>query len=85
MQELENEIVALIDKLEKANPLDGSTEQITIHHLRRLITALENAEETETNQGKIAELEQFYESSVPWCSQLSKDIEKIVIIYQEQR
>ena len=83
MNELKKEIVALVDKLDKSNPIDGSLEQITIYHLAGLMAALENAVETETLQRRITELEQFYTSSVPWCSQLSKVIEKIIIMYQE--
>ena len=84
MNELKNEIVALIERLEKSNLINGSTEQAATKHLKGLMVALENAEETEMIKGRIADLEQFYASSIPWCSQLSKDIEKIIIIYQEQ-
>ena len=84
MDELRNEIAALLNKLEKSNPLDGSTEHITITHLNRLMSALQNTAETGTLQSRISEMEQFYASSVAWCSQLSKDIEKIIIIYQDQ-
>ena len=84
MNELKNEIIALIKKLENSNPIDGSTEHVTTIHLKRLMTALQNEAETETLQHGIAELEHFYATSVAWCSQLSKDIEKIIIIYQEQ-
>ena len=84
MNELKNEIVALIIKLENSNPIDGSMEHITTIHLKRLMTALQNEAEIEALRRKIAELEQFYATSVAWCSQLSKDIEKILIMYQEQ-
>ena len=84
MDELKNEIAALLDKLEKSNPIDGSPEHVAIIHLNRLVTALQSTAETGTLQSRISELEQFYASSVAWCSQLSKDIEKIIIIYQEQ-
>ena len=84
MIKLKNEIVALIDKLDKSNPIDTSIEQITISHLNGLLAVLENAEDAGAHRERFAELEQFYASSVAWCSQLSKDIEKIIIIYQEQ-
>ena len=83
MNELTKEIVALIEKLERQNPIDGSTERITITHLTGLLPVLENAEDPEVLVSRFAELEQFWLSSLAWCSQLSKDVEKIIITYQE--
>jgi hypothetical protein len=84
MNELLNEIVALIDKLEELNPIYGSNEQITVDHLKRLKDTLRNTNDIRTLAPAFASLEQFQVSSVAWCSPLSKDIEKIIIIYQEQ-
>ena len=83
MNELLNEIVALIDKLEELNPICGSNEQITVDHLKTLKDALGNTNDMKTLTPAFASLEQFQVSSVAWCSQLSKDIEKVIIIYQE--
>ena len=85
MNELGKEIAALIDRLEKLNSPAGSTEHTTVSHLKRLMAGLENSEDAKTLEPGIAELEQFWLSSVAWCSQLSKEIEKIIIIYQELR
>ena len=84
MNELKQEIVALIKKLENSDSIGGSTEQITAHHLNGLLAAMQNAEDPGALARRFAELEQFWLSSVAWCSQLSKDVEKIIIIYQEQ-
>ena len=83
MDELKKEIGALIEKLEKSNPIDSSTEQITISHLTGLLAAMENADDPNALAPRVADLEQFWLSSVAWCSPLSKDVEKIIIIYQE--
>ena len=83
MNELMNEIVALIDRLEKLNPIYGSHEQITVDPLKRLRDALINTNDIRTLKPAFASLEQFQVSSVAWCSPLSKDIEKIIILYQE--
>ena len=83
MDELTKQIAALIEKLEKSNPIDGSTEQITTSHLTGLLAAMENAEGPGALAPRFADLEQFWLSSVAWCSQLSKDVEKIIITYQE--
>ena len=83
MKELLNEIVALIDKLDKLDPIYGSHEQIAVDYLKRLKDALGTTNDIRTLEPAFAGLEQFQLSSVAWCSPLSKDIEKIIIIYQE--
>ena len=83
MDELTKQIAALIEKLEKSNPIDGSTEQITTSHLTGLLAAMENTENPGALAPRFADLEQFWLSTVAWCSQLSKDVEKIIITYQE--
>lgn len=83
MNELFGEIVELIDKLEKTNPIYGTNEQIAADHLRRIRDALAKTDDLKTLGPAFAGLEQFQVSSVAWCSQLSKDLEKIIIIYQE--
>jgi hypothetical protein len=84
MNEFYSEMVALIDKLEKTIPSEGSTEQITLSLLKGLGIAAENTDDTNALEARVAELEQFWASSVAWCSVLSKDIEKIIILYREQ-
>ena len=44
----------------------------------------ENTGDARALQMGIAELEKFWVTSVNWCSELSKDIEKIIILYREQ-
>ena len=83
MNELKNEIAALIEKLEKSNPIDSSAEQITTSHLKGLLAAMESADDPSTLAPRFVDLEKFWLSSVAWCSQLSKDVEKIIMIYQE--
>ena len=85
MNELGKEITALVDRLDELNAPEGSAEHTTNSHLKRLMTDLENSEDAKSLDTGFAELEQFWLSSVAWCSQLSKDIEKIIIIYQELR
>jgi hypothetical protein len=85
MNKLGKEITALVDRLEKLNSPEGSTEHTTKNHLKRLMVDLENSEDAKTLDTGFAELEKFWLSSVAWCSQLSKEIEKIIIIYQELR
>jgi hypothetical protein len=83
MKELTKEIVALIEKLEKQNPIDGSAQQVITSHLKSLLAAMKDAEHPAALAPRFADLEQFWLSSVAWCSQLSKDLEKIIIMHQE--
>ena len=83
MDELPKEIIALIEKLENSNASNGSTEQITARHLTGLLAAMDNITDPAALAHRFAALEQLWLSSVAWCSQLSKDVEKIIITYQE--
>ena len=83
MKELANEIAALIEKLELSDPIDSRTEQITAGHLKAIMAAMGNPDDADEIASRFADLEQFWQSSVAWCSQLSKDVEKIIIDYQE--
>ena len=80
MEALRQEIVALKDRLEKSDINASPVEQQTLHHLSRLATANEKALE-----GGLADLKQFWLSSVDWCSELSKQIEKLIIMYEDLR
>jgi len=84
MDELNKEIATLIDKLERADAIEGNTGQITINHLKGLMAAAENAENTRVLAARFDNLEQFWASSVAWCSELSKDLEKIIIMHKER-
>ena len=83
MNELHNEILALIGKLENSVAPKGSTEYFALSHLKKMVAVTENIEDARVLEAWIADLEQFWASSVAWCSELSKDIEKIIIIYRE--
>ena len=83
MNALHKEIIALVDKLERADAIEGSTGQITINHLKGLMVAAENAEDNSLLAARFDNLEQFWASSVAWCSELSKDLEKIIIMHKE--
>ena len=45
MNALHKEIIALVDKLERADAIEGTTGKITITHLKGLMAAAENAED----------------------------------------
>jgi hypothetical protein len=83
MNELKKEIVSLVEKLNKSFPIEGSAEQIAANILNDLLTAMESTKNLQMLEPWFADLEQFWASSVAWCSELSKDIEKIIITYRE--
>jgi len=78
MDELRKEIDALREQLEKSDITGNTVERQTIGHLNRLIAADEK-----TFEIGFADLKQFWLSSVDWCSELSKLIEKLIIIQED--
>ena len=78
MDELRKEIDALREQLEKSDIIGNTVERQTIGHLNRLIAADEKAFEI-----GFADFKQFWLSSVDWCSELSKQIEKLIIIQED--
>jgi len=78
MDELREEIAALLNQLNKSDINGSAVERQTISHLKHLVAA----DETAFDQG-LADLKQFWLSSVDWCSELSKQIEKLIIMHEE--
>jgi hypothetical protein len=78
MDELKKEIAALKDQLEQTDIIGNAVERQTIYRLKRLITADEKAFEI-----GFADLKQFWLSSVEWCSELSRQIEKLIIMKED--
>jgi uncharacterized coiled-coil protein SlyX len=78
MDRLRQEIDALKEQLEKSDITRNAVERQTIGHLNRLIAADEKA----FDRG-FADLKEFWLSSVDWCSELSKQIEKLIIMHED--
>ena len=78
MDRLKKEIAALKDQLEKSDITGNAIERQTISHLNRLIAADEKAFEI-----GFADLNHFWISSVDWCSELSRQIEKLIIMQED--
>ena len=78
MDNLREEIAALINQLQKSDINGSAVERQTIYHLNRLVAADEMA----FDQG-LADLKQFWLSSIDWCSELSKQIEKLIIMHED--
>ena len=78
--ELKREI---LDTMERLNQVvgAGSAEAAALVHLRAVARSFSGA--PQRLESRIAELRRFWLESVPWCSPLSKDLEKIIILYSE--
>lgn len=57
-------------------------EEETRHHLIALLKAVEG-QNRQSMDACATLLKQFWLDSIPWCSQLSKDVEKVLILYDE--
>ena len=77
---LREEILALKNRLEKSDINSSPAERQTLHRL----SLLAEADEKALAQG-LADLKQFWLFSVDWCSELSKQIEKLIILYEDLR
>lgn len=49
--------------------------------LRRLAADAETSPGPEWLAGSFAELNRFWVGSIPWCSELSREIERLIIMY----
>jgi len=59
----------------------GDTEAAARAHLRAAVRSISGS--PRRLEGRIADLRRFWLESVPWCSPLSKDLEKIITLYSE--
>ena len=77
--EIKNEIQSLLSELEKSKPDPESVEGVTIEYLKCLL-----AESDNPHMGvDFSDFRLFWMESVPWCSELSKEIEKLIILSDE--
>jgi len=89
MQKIKTEICALIQKLEN-NAFEKDTASVSVHsQLQALRHHMERDAEGSPNQqmqmdAAYIRLRQFWLDAVPWCSELSRDVEKIIIMYADR-
>ena len=85
MEDLRQAIRSLIRRMELAPAPAGSVEALTLDRLHELYAAAERAQQAGELGPLFGELRQFWQDSIDWCSQLSKDIERLVILHDELR
>jgi len=83
MESLRHEMRALVAKLEGSFPQPGSIEDTTLVRLRTLGAAVDQARQAGDLGPQFSELRQYWLDSIDWCSQLSKEIEKLLIMQEE--
>ena len=85
MEKLKNEINGLIDKLKNEFSGENSVESFALTHLVQFLREMEKSGNAGLTDIVFEELKQFWLESVPWCSELSRDIEKLIIMYEDLR
>lgn len=78
--ELQREIRDTVERLGQVAET-GRIEAAALGHLRAVARCISGA--PHRLESRIADLRRFWLESVPWCSPLSKDMEKIIILYSE--
>ena len=89
MQELRNEIGMLIGKLETGIFAEDRVAAEVLMKLKSLLHEEDVSVRAHSphacRRGDVfQDLRQFWLDSVPWCSELSRGLEKIIIMYEEQ-
>jgi hypothetical protein len=78
-EELKNEIESLLSDLMQSKPDAESTEGVAVEYLKCLLAESDNRQ-----MGvDFSDFKRFWLESVPWCSELSSRIEKIIILNDE--
>ena len=83
MNEFKAEINKTVGNLKAANPGYQSPEKIALNYLERIVQQSKTISNIRELDSIITELRLFWLNSVAWCSPLSKDLEKIIILYEE--
>ena len=83
MELLRQEMRSLVAKLESVFPQPGSIEDATLDRLQTLCGVADQAQEAAELNDRFIELRQYWLDSIDWCSQLSREIEKLLIIQEE--
>ena len=83
MERLRQAIVDLIVVLDDLGPTAGAAEQITLAHLRPLARRVSRVRRPSDLYELMMHFKEFWATSIDWCSALSRQVERIIIIYEE--
>lgn len=82
MDEFSKAAGTLIAALELANPGRDTLEGRTLSILKQMVRAVDSRNRSQM-QAQFMVFKHFWLESVPWCSGLSRELEKLVMIYEE--
>jgi len=80
---LAEELSQLIKKIVNAGNADSGVELHVMNYLKKILAELERPGSVSLLMENFSGLRQFWLESIPWCSELSRDIEKIIMMYEE--
>ena len=83
MENLRRALLVLIRRIERESASAGGNGALTLDRLYVLYAAAEHAQQAGELTFLFGELRQYWLHSIDWCSQLSKDIEWLLILYDE--
>jgi len=84
MKQLQQAIVDLMAALDTRGPHAELAEQITLVHLRRLAHLVALDPQASDLHPAVMQFKAFWAASIDWCSALSRQVERILIIYEDQ-
>lgn len=85
MNKLRREMRALVRRLESSSLPVGGIEEEALHRLQSLCAAADRAEQISDMSPLFEDLKTFWLNAIDWCSQLSKEIERLLILQDELR
>jgi hypothetical protein len=83
MKQLQQAIAELIAGLDARGPRAAPVEQITLEHLRHLAHFVVLDPQASELHRAVMRLKAFWAASIDWCSALSRQVERILIIYED--
>lgn len=82
MEMLKNEIYTVIHKLENGMHGEDRVAAFLLTQLKCFLREIESGN-IGSDDRVFGDLRQFWLDSVPWCSELSRDVEKIIMMYAD--
>ncbi len=83
MHALKQEINILVDKLSALQPGPGSVEARVMTAVSRIAEEAQHVSDPQQLSSHFSELNHLWANAVPWCSELSKELEKMIIMHAE--
>jgi hypothetical protein len=82
---IRSELLIIIEKIENTTGIDSGLATKVLDYLNQLLAESEKQEFFKTTVEIYSALRIFWLESIPWCSELSRDIEKLIMMYDELR